>query len=283
MSGAAGAAAPSLLAPITFLDGDRLVGTPTNYFSIPPPPGVPARLPTRKVTVPVHDARALASAGTSWEREGFVLAAHPEGVVADFHDEALLAGPYEESVRRLVCALTGARRAVVFDRTHRSSAITARPGAGPDMVVDEAHNDYTASSGPDRVREMLPKHAPDEDLAQALARRHAILNVWRPTNGVVEQWPLAVCDRTTIERDDLVDAELRYANRTGHVAVLRHHRAQRWYYVPRMGPAEALAFTCYDSALPDIAWGAHTAFADPTTPPGARVRESLETRVIALF
>jgi hypothetical protein len=282
MPGAPAAPAPPLLAPITFLDGDRLIGSPTNYFGIAPPPGVPSRLPTRKVTVAVHDARALPTA-TSWEREGFVFAPHPDGVVADFHDETLLAGPYEESVRRLVCEITGARRAVVFDRTHRSSAITARPGPGADRVVDEAHNDYTASSGPERAREMLPQFAPDEDLEQALSRRYAILNVWRPTNGVVEQWPLAVCDRTSIERADLVDAELRYAHRTGYVAVLRHDPGQRWFYVPRMHPAEVLAFTCYDSAHPEIAWGAHTGFADPTTKPGARVRESLETRVIALF
>ena len=130
---------------------------------------------------------------------------------------------------------------------------------------------------------MLPLFAPDEDVTEVLSRRHAILNVWRPTNGPVEQWPLAVCDRTTIERADLVDAELKYAHRTGYVAVLRHDPGQRWFHVPRMLPSEVLAFTCYDSALPDIAWGAHTAFADPTSPPGARVRESLETRVIALF
>jgi hypothetical protein len=275
-------AAPPLLAPLTFLD--QVTGTPTNYFGVSPPPGVPARFPTRKVVVPVHDARWIrASGGTSWEREGFVLEPHPEGVVADFHDEALLAGPYEESVRRLVCAITGARRAVVFDRTHRSSAVKARSGFGTDMVVDESHNDYTASSGPERAREMLPRFAPDEDVDEALSRRFAILNVWRPINGPVEQWPLAVCDRTTMNASDLVDAELKWAHRTGYVAVLRHEPRQRWFYVPRMEPAEVLAFTCYDSAFPDIAWGAHTAFADPTSRPDARVRESLETRVIALF
>ena len=44
-------------------------------------------------------------------------------------------------------------------------------------------------------------------------------------------------------------------------------------------------FVCYDShdRGDGVRFGAHTAFADPTSPPGARVRESIEVRTIALF
>ncbi len=254
---------------------------PTNYFGVEPPPGVPSRLSTHEVTVCVRDLRLVDD--LSLEREGFVLVDHPEGVVADFHDESLLASAYEESVRRIIGELSGARRIVVFDRTHRSSAVTTRSGPGADAVVNEAHNDYTAMSGPMRVREMLPRFAPDEDLERALAGRYVIYDLWRPTNGPVEQWPLALCDGTTLQASDLVEAELRWPHRTGHVAILRHEPRHRWFYAPRMTPAEALLFVCYDSADPHGAWGAHTAFADPNSAPGARVRESLETRVIALF
>jgi hypothetical protein len=271
----------ALRAPLRFLDPSEGSLPPTNYFGVDPPPGVPRRLGTRETTVCIRDLRLVDD--LSWEQEGFVLANHEEGVVADFHDESLLANAYEASVRRLVGALTGARRVVVFDRTHRSSAVTGRAGPGADSVVNEAHNDYTPTSGPLRAREMLERFAPDEDLDQVLARRYVIFNVWRPTNGPIDQWPLAVCDRTTLEAQDLVDAELKWAHRTGYVAILRHDPRQRWFYAPQMTPAEALVFVCYDSAAPHGAWGAHTAFADPASSPDARVRESLETRVIALF
>jgi len=48
---------------------------------------------------------------------------------------------------------------------------------------------------------------------------------------------------------------------------------------------DALVFKCYDSATHGgtARFGAHTAFADPTSPDGARTRESIEVRTIALF
>jgi len=50
-----------------------------------------------------------------------------------------------------------------------------------------------------------------------------------------------------------------------------------------MAVTEALVFTCYDSARSTVRFGAHTAFADPTTRADARTRESIEVRTIALF
>ena len=115
--------------------------------------------------------------------------------------------------------------------------------------------------------------------------RHAIFNVWRPTNGPVEQWPLAVCDMQSMTPDDFVDAELRWPHRTGHVCAVQHHPSHRWLYFPAMDVGEALVFKCYDSATHGgtARFGAHTAFADPTSRDGARTRESIEVRTIALF
>ena len=47
---------------------------------------------------------------------------------------------------------------------------------------------------------------------------------------------------------------------------------------------EALVFKVYDSQKEGVArWTAHTAFEDPTTPPNARPRESIEIRTLAFF
>lgn len=85
---------------------------------------------------------------------------------------------------------------------------------------------------------------------------------------------------------DFVDAELRWPHRTGHVCAVRYSSAHRWLYVPAMDVHEALVFKCYDSAAAGgaaVRFGAHTAFADPTSRAGARTRESIEVRTIALF
>jgi hypothetical protein len=47
---------------------------------------------------------------------------------------------------------------------------------------------------------------------------------------------------------------------------------------------EALVFKVYDSVKDGVArWTAHTAFDLPSAAPGARPRESIEIRTLALF
>lgn len=268
-------------APISFVDD--VAGPLVNYFDVEPPAGVPKRIAQRQIVVSVTDARRAKA--PSWGREGFTMLADEAGVIADYRDPALLEQVYDRAIERMVGQITGARRAIVFDHTYRSTSVTTTVGgAATDTPVDQAHNDYTPASGPERVREMLARFAPDENAGDVLARRYAIVNVWRPTNGEVEQWPLALCDQTTIGPDDFASAELRWSHRTGYVAVLRHRPEQRWFYFPKMHSGEVLVFTCFDSAgRAGRLFGAHTAFNDPTTQLGAKPRESLEVRVLALF
>lgn len=72
-----------------------------------------------------------------------------------------------------------------------------------------AHNDYTDLSGPQRVRDLLDAR----EAKAALERRFAIINVWKPIRGSVEQVPLAVCDARSISPGDLVDTG--WSTRTG--------------------------------------------------------------------
>ena len=55
----------------------------------------------------------------------------------------------------------------------------------------------------------------------------------------------------------------------------------RWYYVPEMTADEVLLLKCYDSKTDGRArFASHTAFTDPTTPPNAPPRESIELRAL---
>jgi hypothetical protein len=256
-------------------------GTPTNYLEVEPPEGVPRFYPRVRQPVRIHDARGL---DLSLDREGFVLALDPDGLIPDFRDEEAIQRDYYPAVRRLIRRVAGASKVLVFDHTHRSSALAERAGDGTDTAVDEVHNDYTARSGPERVRELLSRLAPEEDAARLMARRYAIFNVWRPTNGTVEQKPLALCDMQSMAPTDFVDAVLRWRHRTGFVCAVRASPRHRWYYFPAQEPQEASVFKCYDAVEKNGArFGAHTAFEDPHSPPGARTRESIEVRVIAFF
>src|SRR6478736_6667068 len=145
--------------------------------------------------------------------------------------------------------------------------------------VRRVHNDYTEWSGPQRVRDLLPDEA-DE----LLRRRFAIVQVWRPIRHPVESFPLAICDARSIAPDDFVVNERRYPNRVGQTFAITYNPEHRWYWLPRMRREEALVFKVYDSLKDGRArWSAHTAFEDPTSPPNARPRESIEIRTLAFF
>jgi len=58
----------------------------------------------------------------------------------------------------------------------------------------------------------------------------------------------------------------------------------RWYYFPKMRRDEALVFKVYDSATDGRArFTPHSSFDNPTSPPGAHARQSIEARAFAFF
>jgi hypothetical protein len=229
----------------------------------------------KKVTI--GDGRALAGE-LSLDRNGFVLVRHPTAM-RDFFDAAELKALYYPEIERLVREQSGARRVVVFDHTLRSGDEGEREARLIREPVLSAHNDYTEWSGPQRVRDLLPEEADD-----LLQRRFAVVQVWRPIRHPVESFPLAICDARSISPDDFVVNERRYPNRIGQTYAITYNPEHRWYWLPRMRREEALVFKVYDSSKDGRArWSAHTAFDDPTSPPNARPRESIEIRTLAFF
>jgi hypothetical protein len=227
--------------------------------------------------MPIHDGRPLA--GTfSLDRNGFAFVPHPTAV-ADFFDKAELASVYYPEVERLVREMSGAARAVVFDHTLRSGDEAEREARLVREPVLSAHNDYTEWSGPQRVREILPDEAD-----ALLAKRFAIIQVWRAINQPIRSNPLAIADARSVAFGDLLAAERRYPHRVGETYQVRHNPDHRWFYFPEMRRDEALVFKVYDSAKDGRArFTAHTSFVDPTTPPGAPPRQSIEARTFAFF
>jgi hypothetical protein len=227
--------------------------------------------------VMLHDGRQEARDFTL-DRNGFRFVRH-DTKVGDFFDEAQIRSVYYPEMEALVKAQSGASRVVVFDHTLRTADDAAREERKIREVVRRVHNDYTEWSGPQRLRDILPGEA--EALLQ---RRFAIVQVWRPIRHPVETFPLAICDAQSLTAKDLVVSERRYPDRVGQTYAITYDPAQRWYWFPRMRREEALVFKVYDSVKEGVArFTAHTAFDDPTAPPDARPRESIEIRTLALF
>ena len=77
-------------------------------------------------------------------------------------------------------------------------------------------------------------------------------SVWRPIHHPVEDMPLAVCDGSTVQPDDLMETDhvrTYYAGSTMYVLDRPEHR---WHYLSRQAPDEVLMFKNFDSST-DVA------------------------------
>jgi len=212
------------------------------------------------------------------EENGFRFVRH-DTRMANFFDADEISRVYYPEMVELIKAESGAKRVVVFDHTLRTADDAFREEHKIREPVQRAHNDYTEWSGPQRVRDLMGAEAPD-----LLRHRFAIIQVWRPIRHPVETFPLAICDAKTLTPQDLMMSERRYPNRVGQTYAITYNPAHRWYWFPHMRRDEALVFKVYDSLVDGRArWTAHSAFNDPTAPPNARPRESIEIRTLAFF
>jgi hypothetical protein len=243
-----------------------------------PPPGVPVRSGnSAKHTMRVYNGRPVAGQLTL-DRQGFAFVRHQTGV-ANFYDPDEVRRIYYPEIAKLVREVTGAARVEVFDHNVRCRPMAKAGINGAREPVRYAHNDYTLKSGPQRVRDMMGAEA-DE----LLKHRFAEINAWRPIRGPVEETPLAVCDAQSMTPADFVATDLRYHDRTGEVYSVSFNPTHRWYYFPKMQRDEVLLLKCYDSADDGRArFTAHTGFDDPSSPPDAAPRESIETRMLLFF
>ena len=213
------------------------------------------------------------------DTQGFCLARH-DTAVRNILDKEELKTVYYPEMERLVCQVSGASRAVLFDHTIRHGDQATREEKLLREPVFYVHNDYTENSAPRRVRDFLG----DAEAEKRFKKRWAIIQVWRPIRGDVLVDPLAMCDGRSIPQKGFIRVERRYKDRTGEVYHIAHNPAHVWFYFPRMTRNEALVFKVFDSDTSKASrFTAHSAFDDPTSPPNAPPRESIETRCFAFF
>jgi hypothetical protein len=227
--------------------------------------------------VEIRDARKVPTR-LSLDREGFMLVPmqRPD---CDLYDERAVASRYTPNVEALVRALTGAKEALAFDHTRRTDDPTIRSSRGLRDPSRMVHNDYTENSATQRIRDLLPSRA-----AALLARRFAIVNVWRSMAGTVRRSPIALCAAASIDPKDLIATERRARDRIGETYRLAFSPTQQWFYFSNVRADEALIIKTFDSAADGRArFAPHSAFDDPGTVTTDPPRESIETRVLAFF
>ncbi len=215
----------------------------------------------------------------SFERNGFRLVTEPTAVT-NFYDPEEVERVYLPEVVDLVKRLTGAAKVITFGTMLRSDDPDVVDGRLPSFG---AHIDY----GDRTVRQVSKDILGEEEAEKWLKGRYMLINVWRPIR-TVERTPLALCDASTVHREDIFESEVRGGlgdpNRASLYGFnLAYNPEHRWYYVPHMRPDEVLAFKLFDSDPSQVQLTAHSAFEDPETHPDAPARESIELRTISFL
>ena len=132
------------------------------------------------------------------DTHGFVFADH-HTAMKDFTDEAERKRVYDREVAELIKKHSGASEVLVFDHTIRVGDEQVQKAIGARPPVKGVHNDYTETSAPRRLREIVG----DAEAERRFKKRWAIIQVWRPIRGTVMIDPLGICDGRTIPQTGL--------------------------------------------------------------------------------
>lgn len=249
----------------------------------------------------VRDGRGI-SEQFSLDRQGFVLARH-ESAVRDFFDKEEVDAVYPDEVEEIVRRLTGAdlvaKRGWMV-RTSGDRANTQRkvPGythsGGVQPPASEAHVDYAPEQAERMARQIFAQDFPGE---KGYARFIAS-SLWRTFSTPPQDWPLALCDGSTVAREDgttnalivvdaIPDRDAMYGDWPGEetaikAAIFRHNPKHRWWYFSSMHRDEVILLKFHDSDSNSALRVPHTAFHDPSFP-DAHPRSSIEFRTFAYF
>jgi len=239
-------------------------------------------------SVTIQDGRCRA--GLSLGRNGFELIRHSSSL-GDFFDHLALKTQYADEMKSFIGGLTGADKVIIIDCVIRGS---------PELMAEKPDNRvyeyaFKAHSDGDGETFLRMSDLADHEVTSRYRNgRYAVYTVWRPL-APVEQKPLALCDGSTVARDDLVAAyyagydeladkhpDLDYPPPSTYFH-MAYSPKQEWYYFPDMTPQEVLVFKQWDSEPGAVLCVPHSAFEDPNSRPDAAPRTAVEARAVVFF
>lgn len=193
-----------------------------------------------------------------------------------FSDEKRIEEEYYPQIESILKEHLGASRVFIFDHTLRRRQENAVDSVSNRQPVVGAHVDQTEVAAVARVHRHLGDEAPE-----LLKGRVRLVNTWRPLFDNLTDTPLSVADYRSVDpANDLVVSKLIYPTFTGYTYSVRYNPNHKWKYHSHQNKNDVLLIKCYDSYDNVARLTPHTAFVNPRTPDGARLRESIEVRAL---
>lgn len=242
----------------------------------------------RSYVMPVQDGRPVRDEFTL-DRHGFEIVEH-RSAVTDFTDREEVDRVYVGEVAEFVKSYTGADRVATLGWMLRRSAAPSEHASQPQAAL--VHNDFSVVGARERARTAYSAHFADGPGFH----RALITSLWRVFSPPPQDWPLALCDYTSVGSDEGLNNRMYLVDEIpddlyldmppdapGASGFEFHHNANhRWWFFPDMTRDEILFFKLNDSD-DSRAWRVpHSAFHDKTAN-ATQPRHSIELRSIAYF
>jgi peptidoglycan hydrolase-like protein with peptidoglycan-binding domain len=256
----------------------------------------------------IRDARPLQEQGQlSLDSNGFSLTQQETLLCPDdfYFNRGLVQTVYYAETEELIKRELGADRVFVLAHQVRNSGRAA--GVGTDLnafaegsnvasYASVIHTDFTGSKSAEKFYRAA-------GIPEGVKVRFVLLNTWRniSENDPVYNNALACCDASSISSDELVRVDellkpgAACQDYDGSVQAHRecaeqyrltaeHAERHQWYYFPHMKKDEVLMFKQFDSDPTQTSrFTFHSSFVDGNVRADLPPRESIETRVMAIF
>lgn len=277
--------------------------TATLHFSIPAArldhdvsryldPAIGPTWPLEPFEVELADLRAEEATGVveGLEGRGFAVLKHESAALGGLRESEEWNPAYLNETMELIQTQLGASRVFIWNSVTRSSdpALNA-PYEGNHLqkapikglqfgttIRPTATGAHVDQDAPNSMR--MCRLAAGDDVKYARVQQ---INVWRPLRGPVTTAPLTLCDGRTVDES----CKGIHCGFFGSRVTVHHGPEQKWYYLSRMQPDEALLIKIYDSQVRegDAPYAPHSGcdihgHDGPETP-----RESIEVRVVAVY
>ncbi|KAF5969745.1 CmcJ-like methyltransferase [Fusarium bulbicola] len=297
----AGSISQNVRSSIWFLEEKDLYATVKPYsLAFTLETGIPRENITRhEVEVPISDIRTTKD-DLTFDKNGFTIIDLPErDREFDWTDETLVKeSHYPNVIKSVEAAFQGSRCVVLRHQVSLGLSFCSRlinlgskirkrdpsfpKSTGKDYEFGQplraAHIDMVRSSAEQLIQECLGNEA-----SEIFAGRYIFANVWHPLSGINQDWPLAICDASTVDQQRDVEVADYVTTITSREHCMVYDRdTHRWWYLSDHKATEGLVFRQYQSDKGLASGLPHAAFWNPLSKQ-EHPRESIEVMLVISF
>ncbi|KAK3373518.1 putative CmcJ-like methyltransferase [Lasiosphaeria ovina] len=264
---------------------DELYNVQRPYaFKFPPNNGCPmSNLVHHRVDgITVEDMRGRKK-DFQFEKNGFAVLDVDTGLEYDDHFDPAKAQGYFSMMEGVLKEHLGASRVDVFRHGIRKRHPLYPVSDGSTYEYDQpttvVHIDATLKGTKDEIRWKY-----GEEAGELLKKRFQWINFWKPLRGPTNDWPLCVCDSSTIDRHmDLEISDLLYPDRATENSIMYYRDGLKFYFLSDHQPDEVIVFKQMDSLASACPGVPHVSSYSPLVAEDEKPRESIEGRALVFY